>query len=49
MKAGKPQIIHVLANGKRVDSIEGHIVPVDNLAYRLIVDVAKEEKRKKLA
>ena len=49
MRAGKPQVIHVLANGKRVDSIEGHVVPRDNLAYKLIVDCAKEEKRKKLA
>lgn len=49
MKAKEPKVIHVLANGKRVDSIEGHVVPADNLAYRLIVDVAKEEKRKKLA
>lgn len=49
MRAQKPKIIHVLADGRRVDSIEGHVVPADNLAYRLIVDVAKEEKRKKLA
>ena len=49
----KPKIIHVLANGKRVDSIEGHIIPADNPVYGIIAGAAQtikgEEKVKKLA
>lgn len=47
-----PKIIHVMANGERVDSIEGHVVPADNPAYRIILEAALERKReqgKKLA
>lgn len=47
-----PKIIHVLANGERVDSIEGHVVPEGNPAYRIILEAALERKReqeKKLA
>lgn len=49
MKKPIPKVIHILANGKQVDSIEGHVVPADNPAYRLIIEAGKEEKRKKLA
>lgn len=48
----QPKIVHVLANGKRVDSIEGHVVPEGNPAYRIILEAALERKReqeKKLA
>ena len=48
----QPKIVHILANGKRVDSIEGHVVPEGNPAYRIILEAALERKReqeKKLA
>lgn len=33
----KPKIVHVLANGKRVKSIEGHVVPEENPVYEVIL------------
>lgn len=33
----KPKIVHVLANGKRVKSIEGHVIPDDNPVYEIIL------------
>ena len=33
----KPKIVHVLANGKRVKSIEGHVIPGDNPVYEIIL------------
>lgn len=32
----KPKIVHILANGKRVKSIEGHVIPEDNAVYQII-------------
>lgn len=32
----QPKIIHILANGQRVDSIEGHVVPADNPVYEIL-------------
>ena len=37
----KPTIVHVLANGKKVKSIKGHVVPADNAVYKVILEVSK--------
>lgn len=45
----KPVIVHVLANGKRLDSIEGKVIPGDNPVYQVILSsyiTAKKEKEK---
>ena len=36
----KPKIVHILADGKRVESIEGHVIPADNPVYRMLLEVA---------
>ena len=41
----EPTIVHVLADGRRVNSIEGYIVPADNTAYNVIVEAVKQQKR----
>lgn len=33
----KPKIVHVLANGKTVKSIEGHVIPENNPVYEIIL------------
>lgn len=33
----KPNVVHILANGKRVKSIEGHVVPADNPVYGVMI------------
>ncbi len=33
----KPVIVHVLANGKKVNSIEGKVIPGDNPVYQVIL------------
>lgn len=33
----EPTIVHVLADGKRVKSVEGSIVPADNAAYAILI------------
>jgi hypothetical protein len=38
-----PRIIHILANGERVDSIEGKTIPSDNPVYEIVL---KREKGK---
>jgi len=40
----KPKVVHILANGKRVKSIEGHIVPADNPVYEVMFRVSKGVK-----
>lgn len=50
----KPNVIHVLANGKHVKSIEGHVIPSDNPVYRIILETSltkkgEDEVLKKLA
>lgn len=40
----KPKIIHILANGQRVDSIEGHVIPADNPVYEIILRTKTGEK-----
>ena len=37
----KPKIIHILANGKKVNSIEGHIIPTDNPVYEMVLGARK--------
>lgn len=41
----KPKIIHILANGQRVDSIEGHVVPADNPVYEVILKINQGEQK----
>lgn len=36
----KPTVVHVLANGKRVKSIEGHVVPANNPVYEVLLRAA---------
>lgn len=44
----RPNIVHVLANGQRVESIEGKIIPEDNPVYEIIFRAAtKGENSKK--
>ena len=38
----EPRIIHILADGKKVKSIDGHIIPANNVAYNVILDAAKK-------
>ena len=33
----EPNIVHVLANGKRVKDIRGHVIPKDNAVYEIIL------------
>lgn len=33
----KPKVVHILANGKRVKSIAGHVVPADNPVYEIMI------------
>lgn len=42
----KPKIVHILANGKRVKSIEGHVVPADNPVYEVMLQASKQGDRK---
>lgn len=43
----KPNIVHVLANGQRVETIEGHIIPEDNPVYEVILRAKRGEKSTK--
>lgn len=40
----KPKIVHILANGQRVDSIEGHVIPAYNPVYEIILKMKTGEK-----
>ena len=40
----KPKVVHILANGKRVKSIEGHVVPADNPVYEVMLRASKGVK-----
>jgi hypothetical protein len=33
----KPEIIHILANGVRVETIKGHKIPSDNAVYEIVL------------
>lgn len=37
----KPKVVHILANGKKVKSIEGHVIPADNPVYEVIYEISK--------
>ena len=37
----QPKVVHILANGKRVKSIEGHVVPADNPVYEVMLRASK--------
>jgi len=37
------KIIHILADGTRVDSIEGKVIPADSEFYRVYVDIMKNK------
>lgn len=39
----KPNIVHILANGKRVKSIEGHVIPADNAVYEILLRAKLEQ------
>lgn len=39
----KPNIVHILANGKRVKTIEGHVIPADNAVYAMILNAKLEQ------
>ena len=41
----QPKIIHILANGERVDSIKGHVVPADNPVYEIILKINQGEQK----
>lgn len=43
-KVKKPKVVHILANGKRVKSIEGHVVPADNPVYEVMLRASKGVK-----
>lgn len=38
----EPTIVHILADGRRVKTVEGLTVPADNTAYNVIVEAAKQ-------
>ena len=40
----KPKVVHILANGKRVKSIEGHVIPAENPVYEIILRSKTGEK-----
>lgn len=40
----KANIVHVLANGKRVKSIDGHVVPQDNPVYKILLQTQGEQE-----
>lgn len=43
----KPKIVHVLANGKRVKSIEGHVIPEANPVYEVILGAQLKQGEKR--
>lgn len=38
----EPRIVHVLADGTKVNSIRGKVVPQDNAAYAVMLEAAKK-------
>ena len=40
----EPVIVHILANGKHVKDIKGHVIPAENPVYEIIYKGAKEGK-----
>lgn len=37
----KPRVIHILANGERVSSIEGKVIPSNNAVYEQVLKGVK--------
>jgi hypothetical protein len=33
----KPEIIHILANGVRVETIKGHKIPAESAVYEIVL------------
>ena len=42
----KPKVIHILANGKRVKTIDGHVIPAENPVYAVILSSKVKEGEK---
>ena len=40
----EPTIVHILADGRRVKTVEGLTVPADNTAYNVIVEAVKKQR-----
>lgn len=40
----KPTVVHILASGKRVKSIEGHVVPAGNPVYEVMLRASTRGK-----
>ncbi len=39
----KPKVVHILANGKHVKSIDGHVIPADNPVYEIVLSAQKKQ------
>jgi len=42
-KMKKPKVVHILANGKKVKSVKGRIVPAENPVYEVMIQIYKGE------
>lgn len=42
----EPKVVHILANGKRVKSVKGHVIPADNPVYEIILGTQQKEGEK---
>lgn len=42
----QPKVVHILANGKRVKSIDGHVIPSDNPVYSIILGTQEKQGEK---
>ena len=40
----EPTVVHILANGKRVKDVKGHVIPAENPVYEIIYKGDKEGK-----
>lgn len=45
----KPKVVNILANGKKVKSMEGHVIPADNPVYEVIFEISKGAKSEKIS
>lgn len=39
----EPKVINILANGERVSSIEGKVIPRNNATYEMVLKGAKKK------
>ena len=44
----KPKVVNILANGKKVKSMEGHVIPAGNPVYEVIYGISKGAKSEKI-